>query len=77
MEQRYHAGGLGYGEVKKELAEAVVTYFAEARARRETLLSRSDDVSDILKTGAMRAREKASEVLDRAQKACGIGRIGC
>lgn len=77
MERRYHAGGLGYGEVKKELAEAVVTYFAEARARRETLLSRSDDVSDILKTGAIRAREKASEVLDRAQKACGIGRIGC
>lgn len=76
MEQRYHAGGLGYGEVKKELAEAVVTYFAEARSRREALLSRGDDLSDILKTGALRAREKASEILDRAQKACGIGRMG-
>ena len=77
MKQRYHAGGLGYGEVKKELAEAVVTYFAEARSRREALLSRGDDVSDILKMGAIRAREKASEILDRAQKACGIGRMGC
>lgn len=76
MKQRYHAGGLGYGEVKKELAEAVVTYFAEARSRREALLSRGDDVSDILKMGAIRAREKASEILDRAQKACGIGRMG-
>lgn len=76
MKQRYHAGGLGYGEVKKELAEAVVTYFAEARSRREALLSRGDDVSDILKMGAIRAREKAAEILDRAQKACGIGRMG-
>ena len=38
MKQRYHAGGLGYGEVKKELAEAVVTYFAEARSRREAFV---------------------------------------
>ena len=73
----YKRQGLGYGEVKKELAEAVVTYFAEARSRREALLSRGDDVSDILKMGAIRAREKASEILDRAQKACGIGRMGC
>lgn len=72
MAATYRRGGFGYGDVKKALAEAAETYFAEARAQRDDWASRPDDVRDILKTGASLARRKAAEVLERAQSACGI-----
>lgn len=72
MAATYRQGGFGYGDVKKALAEAAETFFAEARAQRDDWASRPDDVRDILQTGASLARRKAAEVLDRAQTACGI-----
>ena len=72
MAARYRAGGFGYGEVKKQLADAALAYFAEARQRREELAAHPDRVREILGDGAQRARAKASEVLRRAQQACGV-----
>ena len=72
MAALYRQGGFGYGDVKKALAEVAEQYFAEARARREMLESRPDEVRQILADGASRARKKAAEVLLRAQRACGI-----
>lgn len=72
VEARYRSGGIGYGEVKKRVVELLLDYFAEPRKRREGLLARPDDVRDILRDGARRAREKAREVLERAENACGI-----
>ncbi len=68
----YQRGGFGYGDVKKRLAEAAETFFSDARLRRDDWQRRPDDVRDILATGAIRAREKAAEVLSRAQDACGL-----
>jgi tryptophanyl-tRNA synthetase len=72
MAARYRAGGFGYGEVKKALADAAEDYFAEARARREHLAAHPEQVREILGDGAQRARAKAGEVLRRAQEACGV-----
>jgi tryptophanyl-tRNA synthetase len=72
MAAKYRAGGFGYGEVKKALAEVAVGYFDEARGRREELAARPDAVREILGDGAQRARRKAGEVLRRAQQACGV-----
>jgi tryptophanyl-tRNA synthetase len=72
MAARYRRGGFGYGEVKKELAAGAEQYFSAARARRQELASDPDRVRQILADGAARARRKASEVLRRAQQACGI-----
>ncbi len=72
MAEKYRAGGFGYGEVKKALADAAEEYFAEARARRDDLVAHPDRVREILGDGATRARKKAAEVLLRAQKACGV-----
>jgi tryptophanyl-tRNA synthetase len=74
MEALYRRGGFGYGDVKKALAEAAATYFAEARTRRDAWAARPDDVRDVLRIGAERAREKAAAVLQRAKSACGVGR---
>jgi tryptophanyl-tRNA synthetase len=72
MAALYRKGGFGYGEVKKALADAAEKYFAEARAKREELAANPKRVWEILDDGASRARKKASEVLLRAQKACGV-----
>ncbi len=72
MAEMYRRGGFGYGEVKKALADQAEGYFAEARARRVELASNPQRVYEILADGASRARRKARQVLDRAQRACGL-----
>lgn len=72
MAAKYRAGGFGYGEVKKALADAAEAYFAGPRAKRAELERSPDTVKDILAEGAKRARETAASVLDRVQKACGV-----
>ncbi|TWT78976.1 Tryptophan--tRNA ligase [Planctomycetes bacterium CA13] len=72
MAAMYRRGGFGYGEVKKAVAEASETYFAEARSRREELEANLDYVHEVLRDGAVRAREVAAKVLRRAQTACGL-----
>ncbi|HEX3870650.1 MAG TPA: tryptophan--tRNA ligase, partial [Pirellulales bacterium] len=72
MAAMYRRGGFGYGEVKKAVADLAERYFDEARTRRAALAAKPDTVRDILADGAGRAREKAGEVLARAQKACGV-----
>jgi tryptophanyl-tRNA synthetase len=72
MAALYRRGGFGYGEVKKGLADAAEKFFAEPRARRAELAANPDHIREILATGAAKARNKASEVLKRAQNACGI-----
>ncbi len=72
MAATYRAGGFGYGQVKKALADLAEGFFAEARHRRRELEGQPDRVRDILGDGAARARRKAAEVLLRAQQACGV-----
>ncbi len=72
MAARYRAGGFGYGEIKKQLADAADGFFAEARGKREQLAAHPEKVKEILGDGAQRARAKAGSVLRRAQNACGV-----
>ena len=69
---RYRAGGMGYGEAKQALFEIAWEYFAVAREKREKLAADPATIEDILRAGAVRARQKGAEVLDRARVACGL-----
>ena len=71
-EERLRAGGLGYGDLKKALFEQYWEFFAEARAKRSELENNLDHVNQVLKDGASKARERATTVLDRARKNCGL-----
>ena len=71
-EERLRAGGLGYGDLKKALFEHYWDYFSDARAKRSELESNLDYVNQVLKDGANKARERASMVLDKARKNCGL-----
>jgi tryptophanyl-tRNA synthetase len=72
FENRLRAGGLGYGDLKKALFEHYWSYFAPARARRAELSADLGYVDQVLRDGAVRAREVAAVVLKRARKACGL-----
>ena len=74
MFARARAGGLGYGEVKKDLLRRLLEFFGPMRERRESYAQRPDDVEDILAEGARRAREVAGPVLEAARTAAGLGR---
>jgi tryptophanyl-tRNA synthetase len=70
---RAKAGGLGYGDVKKDLAERMLRFFAPMRTLREDLARRPDEVEDILRDGARRARELAAPTWAAAREAAGLG----
>ena len=68
----YWKGGFGYGDIKKRLADAAEFYLEPARKRRLDLENNPARVQEILSQGAAKAREAASNVLQRVQKACGL-----
>jgi tryptophanyl-tRNA synthetase len=72
-EQRYRAGGVGYGEAKKRLAELIIEYFEPYRQKRAELESNLDLVDAMLGKGAERARAVAGPTVLEARKAVGLG----
>jgi tryptophanyl-tRNA synthetase len=70
---RARAGGLGYGEVKKDLLRRLLAFFAPMRERRADFAARPDDVEAILADGARRAREIAEPILAACFEAAGLG----
>ena len=73
VERRYREGGIGYGEVKSRLAEAMIARFSDARERRADWLAHPERVAEVRAAAAARARATARIVLDRARAACGVG----
>jgi tryptophanyl-tRNA synthetase len=65
---------MGYGEAKKRLAELYEQQFGSKRAVRAQWAARPDDVEDVLRSGAARARAVAKEVMHDVRAACGIVR---
>jgi tryptophanyl-tRNA synthetase len=73
MFARARAGGLGYGEVKKDLLARLNAHFAPMRERRAELATDPDAVDDVLADGARRARAIARPVLAACREAAGLG----
>ncbi|MGA2265789.1 MAG: tryptophan--tRNA ligase [Phycisphaerae bacterium] len=69
---KYRAGGYGYGQAKKRLAELINEHFAAARQRYADIRKRPDDVRDVLRDGGRRARAVAEATLQRVRDVCGI-----
>ncbi|MFQ3671063.1 MAG: tryptophan--tRNA ligase [Verrucomicrobiia bacterium] len=67
------AGGIGYGEYKKQLADWLWAYFAPFRARRAEWAARPGGVEGVLADGAARARAAAMKVLGKVRHLVGMG----
>ncbi|MGC8638580.1 MAG: tryptophan--tRNA ligase [Isosphaeraceae bacterium] len=72
VERRYREGGIGYGEVKSRLGEAIIQRFAQAREIRADWVAHPERVAAVRAAGADRARATARKVLDRAREGCGV-----
>lgn len=72
MAGRYREGGVGYGEVKKELLERIWEYFKPYRERHEELSADRERVQKILAEGAEKARYHALKTLRKIRKKVGI-----
>jgi len=73
MADRCKQGGVGYGEVKKDLLERLTSNFEPATERREELVKNPDTVEDVLRDGAKRAREAVTPLMERVREATGLG----
>lgn len=71
-ERRYRAGGMGYGDAKKRLAELFEEKFGPARERRLALEKDTAYVEDVLAAGGRKARLVAQQVMAEVRAACGI-----
>ena len=69
---RYTAGGMGYGEAKKGLAEKVNALLDPFRQRYEELSKDMDAVEDILREGGKKARLIAQETMEKVRSATGV-----
>ncbi len=72
-DQKYRSGGIGYGTVKKRLAELLIEYFKPYRQKRAELGKNLDFIEAVLKAGAERARAVARQTLDKVRSAVGLG----
>lgn len=71
LEQKYE--GKGYGEFKQDLANVVVDALAPIQERYNELIN-SDELDQILDTGAEKANKVAFKMIKKVEKAMGLGR---
>ena len=69
---RYRAGGMGYGEAKKQLLEKINAFFGPARERRKQLAADLQYVETVLRCGAQCARAEARATMVLVRKAVGM-----
>lgn len=72
MASKLKAGGYGYGHAKKELLEAVHSFFDPMRQRRAELAKNMDFVEKVLKEGSEKARTVAIETIKEVKKTVGL-----
>jgi tryptophanyl-tRNA synthetase len=65
----------GYGHAKQALMAKIEERFGPATERYEALKAKPDDMNDVLREGARRARALARETIDLARAAAGLGKM--
>jgi tryptophanyl-tRNA synthetase len=72
VEERYRTGGIGYGEVKARLADAIDAHVAPMRNRYQRLLTDPAQLEARLAEGEQHARRRADRTLARTMAAVGL-----
>ena len=72
FEERYRTPGEGYGHFKLYLHDVMWEYFRPYREKREYFENNQDEVRDILKMGADKAREIAATKMEIIRQKTGI-----
>lgn len=69
---QFRAGGMGYGDAKKELFEKINLFLAPLREKRAALESQRKEVEEMLLRGAERARRLAEKTMRKVRKKVGL-----
>ncbi|MCG8550234.1 MAG: tryptophan--tRNA ligase [Desulfobacterales bacterium] len=69
---RRYREGIAWGAMKQELFEYINDILKGPRQRYEELMANPTEIEDILRKGAIRAREYAAPLLDKVRKSVGI-----
>jgi len=69
---RYLAGGLPYGELKKELFELINNFVSEGREKYNHLMEDKKQIDNILAEGAQKARSISIPLMAEIRKAIGV-----
>jgi len=72
LQERYKKGGEGHGHFKLYLAEILWEYYRPYRNKREYYNAHQDEVRDILRIGADKARTSALPLIEKIREATGI-----
>jgi len=72
LRAQYLAPGLKYSDVKKDLLKRVWEFFAPYREKRAALMSRPDDIRDILTKGAEKTRAEGIKTLNVVREKVGL-----
>ena len=72
LQERYERGGEGHGHFKLYLHDVIWEYFRPYREKREYYLNNKDEVREILKSGATKAREIALPLIERVRSKTGL-----
>jgi tryptophanyl-tRNA synthetase len=72
FEADYQAGTIRYGDMKKELAEAMVAFIAPIREKAEAIRNDEPYLRRVMEQGAAKARASAQVTLQLAREAIGL-----
>lgn len=68
--KKFEDGGVGYGDLKKELAEKIISFISPMREVRNKITD--EYVYEVLKDGAMKAKKIADEKMKEVREKCGL-----
>ncbi|HMR82938.1 MAG TPA: tryptophan--tRNA ligase [Niabella sp.] len=72
FEADYNNCNIRYGDMKKQLAEDMVSYIAPIRQKAKDIRANVSDLNIILKVGAQKAAESADRTIQEVRKAMGL-----
>lgn len=72
-EAAYQSTGIRYGDLKKDLAQAIFTELQPIQEKRAQLEANPDYVDQVIETGAARARAIARTTITEVRQAMGLG----
>lgn len=71
-EKMYLGEGIRYGDLKKELADAIYRELKPIQMKREELLHKTSYVDEVIRSGAEKARKIASETVKEVKERMGL-----
>jgi tryptophanyl-tRNA synthetase len=72
LADKYRAGGMAYSCAKQQLFEVMNEFLKPMRKKYEYYMNNKDEIDEILKTGAIKAREIAKKKIKFLRKEIGI-----